>query len=494
MEQHVGFTEPEALSLLGKGMISQDTFDQAKLANAFKPEAMPDFTPAQPQLAGVQGGPAIPTDGSANIPPPASVPQAPVRMPAAEGVDLNKIAAYQPKQEQQIAAPNLAEAYKPMAEAQKAVGVAEVKKAQAADLAANQLANAFQRQAADEASRAGRAQKAMDEAKEEADSAKKQYEADQKDFKSAAVINPNRFWEDKSTGQRVGLAISVMLGALGQGLMRSQSNPVIGMIDKAIDKDIDAQKAAYENKKQQASDSFNMYKFYMNKYQDADKATAATKIQMLELQKNELITRASAVNTPIAKANADKAVASFDAQIKMAQDQMSANIVKNKLSQEAEVGKEGIKPEELTKLDKEQKSLAIRMPNGKYKLALTPDDAKQIKESQQAIDNIRTSVNKMEELQNKYGRELFGFTEGAKKAEKMKLDIALNYRKLYDISGLRPGILDEIKNLIPDPTGLLQGRAKEKIGAFKEKLNSLENDMLNVRMPNYTGIQQRSLE
>ena len=62
-----------------------------------------------------------------------------------------------------------------------------------------------------------------------------------------AKIDPNQFWATRSTGQKISAAIGMMLGGLGSGLTGGP-NPVIQLVDNAIQRDLDAQAANLKQK------------------------------------------------------------------------------------------------------------------------------------------------------------------------------------------------------------------------------------------------------
>lgn len=57
---------------------------------------------------------------------------------------------------------------------------------------------------------------------------------------SEAKVNPDNYWKDKSTGQKVMSAIALVLGGLAG---RGQGNVALDMLNRAIDNDINSQKA-----------------------------------------------------------------------------------------------------------------------------------------------------------------------------------------------------------------------------------------------------------
>lgn len=69
-----------------------------------------------------------------------------------------------------------------------------------------------------------------------------------KDQDELSAIDPNRFWNSKSTGSKILGAIAVGLGAFGAAMTKSGSNDALKMIMQAIDDDINAQKVSNEQK------------------------------------------------------------------------------------------------------------------------------------------------------------------------------------------------------------------------------------------------------
>lgn len=72
-------------------------------------------------------------------------------------------------------------------------------------------------------------------------------------YKSQAAIDPYRLWRDKTESDKSSLALMIGLGAIGAGLTGGP-NYALNIVEKAIDRDIDAQKAALDK-------GFNSVKF-----------------------------------------------------------------------------------------------------------------------------------------------------------------------------------------------------------------------------------------
>ena len=62
----------------------------------------------------------------------------------------------------------------------------------------------------------------------------------------AGVIDPNRFWNDKSTPEKIFTHVRILLSGIGGGMTGRGGNLVLDQINKTIDNDIAAQKANIE--------------------------------------------------------------------------------------------------------------------------------------------------------------------------------------------------------------------------------------------------------
>lgn len=96
-------------------------------------------------------------------------------------------------------------------------------------------------------------------------------------------VDPGRFWASRTTGQRVAGILGMALGALGAG--NDGVNRAAGLINQAIDRDIDAQKSEHELrlKKGDAAvrNATSAYALMRQRLEDDSSASAATKAAML---------------------------------------------------------------------------------------------------------------------------------------------------------------------------------------------------------------------
>lgn len=117
-------------------------------------------------------------------------------------------------------------------------------------------------------------------------------------------LDPNRYWESRSTGQKVTSGIALILGGIGSGLTH-QPNLAAKMIDDSINRDIDAQKNSQDQQR-------NLWKMNKEEYGNDLAANLATQNQLLTGVKLQLGQAASAAKGPMAQANAQSANALID--------------------------------------------------------------------------------------------------------------------------------------------------------------------------------------
>lgn len=85
-------------------------------------------------------------------------------------------------------------------------------------------------------------------------------------------VDPNRLWSTAGTGNKIAAALGLLVGGMGAGLT-GQPNAALQVLNKQIDRDVEAQKANLG--KQQTLFSMNM-----QRYHNAQAAEAATRLQL----------------------------------------------------------------------------------------------------------------------------------------------------------------------------------------------------------------------
>lgn len=118
-------------------------------------------------------------------------------------------------------------------------------------------------------------------------------------------INANRWWDSRSTGQKVAASIGMALGAFGGG-----TNKAADIINHEIDQDIALQKDALDRKDRKLGAAVtaqsNMLGLMRDNFKDDILANSAAKAALLEQVKSKVDYLASKYQTPELQAKADE--------------------------------------------------------------------------------------------------------------------------------------------------------------------------------------------
>ena len=142
-----------------------------------------------------------------------------------------------------------------------------------------------------EAEKALRRQEAMTAAsakrEQQLDNAFVDYQQSVQHLSQMQPLDQNRWWANKSTGDKIGTIFLSFLGGLGaQG--NGGQNYVMDRINKEIDGDVAAQKFDYEMGLNQAKAKQTAYGMLMDKYQSEDAAEAAARAAALDYAQMKL--------------------------------------------------------------------------------------------------------------------------------------------------------------------------------------------------------------
>jgi hypothetical protein len=120
-------------------------------------------------------------------------------------------------------------------------------------------------------------------------------------------LDPTQFYSDKTTGQKIGMAFSMLLGGIASGL-GGGPNLAMNTIHKMIDRDLDIQKA------NMAKDQ-NLLRLNFLKLGDLNAAYNMTKTQMLTDVEAKLTKAAFDAKDPQIRANLMEQIANIKAQM-----------------------------------------------------------------------------------------------------------------------------------------------------------------------------------
>jgi hypothetical protein len=195
----------------------------------------------------------------------------------------------------------------------------------------------------------------------------------QQDYASGK-IDPSRYVQSMSGGQKVATAIGLILGGIGQGYSGGE-NVALKLLQKNIDQDIDAQKADMGKKE-------NLLSINFRKYGNLKDATEMTRVMSQQAVANQLEKAAAESKDPLAKARAMQAVGDI---------KMKAGVELDKLARQQTVRsmvQGGKLPPE--------RAIAVLVPENEQKEAR--EELKKVTAAKKAIKNSQAIFKELEQL------------------------------------------------------------------------------------------------
>jgi hypothetical protein len=200
---------------------------------------------------------------------------------------------------------------------------------------------------------------------------------------SKKKVDPNQYWAEKSTGQKIFAGITLALGAIGAGF--TGRNDAATIITNQIEADIQRQRQNIESEKEGLGARKGIYKDMLSAYNDKRSALNASKIAYLKGAEMEVeALKARAKGTEI-KANAD--VLLSDLRVKRANE---TEALKNRQMQLASMKSGQMTPDLM-----DERQLQRYVPG--QGLALDKESAKIMREatvnSKTGLDSIKGLLN-----------------------------------------------------------------------------------------------------
>lgn len=134
-------------------------------------------------------------------------------------------------------------------------------------------------------------------------------------------IDPNRYMSESGAG--IFSVLGGIVGGLYQGLNHMKSNPFIDDLNKAIDRDIDAQKTDISNEKDAVQGRMSLLSQMRAAYHDHALADLQARNVVYESAKQQLEAEAARYDAPIIQARTQDAVNAIDRQQKQIQQQIA---------------------------------------------------------------------------------------------------------------------------------------------------------------------------
>ncbi len=137
-------------------------------------------------------------------------------------------------------------------------------------------------------------------------------------------IDPDHYWNSKDTGGKITSVIGMMLGGIGGGLNKTHTNPALDMLNRAIERDMQAQKGNIENNWKQIDKLHGLNNDAFTRSMHLDTWQTNHRIAGLEVVKLQLQEAAAKTNNVSVKNNAIDSIAKIDQEQIMQREKLYA--------------------------------------------------------------------------------------------------------------------------------------------------------------------------
>lgn len=201
-------------------------------------------------------------------------------------------------------------------------------------------------------------------------------------------IDPRRFWNNKSNGEKILASIAIALGGLGKG-----DNTPLKIINGQIEDDITAQKVAIDSKKSGYEAQNGLYKDMLARFKDRRIADDATRVAYLENAQLQVRAFAAKYAGPEAEAKAKLLLGEIEQKKQEAKQRFVTNVLaRMPVSPESN-------PELLTEDQRK------RFVPG-FGLALTEKDASDLKNDVAQARVSKDSINQLLKISEMSGKSV----------------------------------------------------------------------------------------
>lgn len=310
-------------------------------------------------------------------------------------------------------------------------------------------------------------------------------------------VDPNRYWNSKGTGQKIGASIGLILGGIGSGIT-GQPNMALQVIDRAIDRDIESQKIDLSKKE-------TLYGRYLDQTKDGLAAQQMAKADAYDVA-------AAQLQKISAQYTGTKAAA--DAQATIGQLRANGATLRQQATQRAmeiEQGRIGLQmqrfqAEALGQLMKgvqggggfdrrvlelpafkDYRERAVDLPDGSVGFAPDKEEAGKARESFAAVANLKQKLGRYSDLL-KSGSPA---TLDRGSAQALRADILAEMGHLHGINRLSDKDLELFEQQVPDLSNVVKPMAGQKLKALGQSIDdkvwSTQQALLSrprVRRPN----------
>jgi len=274
-----------------------------------------------------------------------------------------------------------------------------------------------------------------------------------------AKIDPSRIWANASTGNKVLAGIGILLSGIGSGLT-GQPNLAMQVIDKTIDRDIDAQKAELGKKETLLSMNYR-------KYGNLQAADTATRSQLYAITQGQIGAAAAKMGGDVAAAHAQQAIGELEVKRQQLQHTTAGGQVMKDITTAAYNG-QPLTPAQAQAIAPDA---WVQMPDGTARVAQTKDGAKKVRAAMGQALELGKLMDGMDRFADQNAGTLGTFTGSSNNtlANGLMAQGMIHIKNLGELGVLsKSDIEDIIEPMMPNPGSYRTGRTKEQTKALRE--------------------------
>lgn len=210
---------------------------------------------------------------------------------------------------------------------------------------------------------------------------------------ASAKVDPDRMWNEKSTGGKIASILGILVSGIGSGMAR-QENLALKLLNQQIDRDIDAQKANITNKQ-------NLFNRNLAELGEERTAEAQTRLDLLTAAEFKIKEAAAKAKVPQAQAATQAALGQIEMQ------KMNLKIQMGKMMSEAQSlgvtgGDAGIPiGKESYAMLTDPKYREVRVPlfdRGKVYQASSPQEGEKLRKVEASYQQALKLLNELNDL------------------------------------------------------------------------------------------------
>jgi tetratricopeptide (TPR) repeat protein len=304
-------------------------------------------------------------------------------------------------------------------------------------------------------------------------------------YNKASAVDPNRIYKNQTTGGKIQASIALILGGLGGALQGTGRNVALDMMNQAIDRDIDAQKADLSKKGssiQLQGNTIGQLRAQLGDLHSAETAYRKIALDNIEMRLNKDL---AGVQGTMAEARGKQALGQIQVQKQMLQQQMQQQVMQKSITQK--VSQDGILPKEwYAALPENMREKLVPLNDKEYGVAINEKDATDLREIAASTHSVNQLLDDVLDMSKK-GVLDKKFATQSRGQILSKIAAVKNMGR----AAFKMGTLDEqaermLTEMTGDPTSIFSSKAQAQLQTFKETMQQLKDDRFSSGLVGYS--------